>query len=114
MPLDADFVFDVRALPNPYYDIRLRPLTGMDAPVIAFLDAQPAAGELLEDIRAFVEKWLPSFKTDNRSYLTVALGCTGGQHRSVYIVETLAAAFARHWPTLKRHREMDAVPSRTD
>ena len=74
VPLDADFVFDVRALPNPYYDLTLRPLTGMDAPVIAFLDAQPSAAELLEDIRAFVEKWLPSFKTDNRSYLTVALG----------------------------------------
>ena len=94
VPLDADFVFDVRALPNPYYDLTLRPLTGKDAPVIAFLDAQPQAGELLEDIRAFVEKWLPSFKTDNRSYLTVALGCTGGQHRSVYMAERLAAYFA--------------------
>lgn len=105
VPLDADFVFDVRALPNPYYDLTLRPLTGMDAPVIAFLDAQPSAAELLEDIRAFVAKWLPSFKTDNRSYLTVALGCTGGQHRSVYMAERLAAYFADSERVVLRHRE---------
>ena len=105
VPLDADFVFDVRALPNPYYDLTLRPLTGMDAPVIAFLDAQPSAAELLEDIRAFVAKWLPSFKTDNRSYLTVALGCTGGQHRSVYMAERLAAHFADTERVVLRHRE---------
>ncbi len=105
VPLDADFVFDVRALPNPYYDLTLRPLTGMDAPVIAFLDAQPSAAELLEDIRAFVEKWLPSFKTDNRSYLTVALGCTGGQHRSVYMAERLAAYFSASERVVLRHRE---------
>ncbi len=105
VPLDADFVFDVRALPNPYYDLTLRPLTGMDAPVIAFLDAQPSAAELLEDIRAFIEKWLPSFKTDNRSYLTVALGCTGGQHRSVYMAERLAAHFAPTERVVLRHRE---------
>ncbi|MBV5325440.1 MAG: RNase adaptor protein RapZ, partial [Rhodospirillaceae bacterium] len=76
VPLDADFVFDVRALPNPYYDLTLRPLTGRDGPVIDFLNAQPSALELYADIRNFIEKWLPSFKTDNRSYLTVALGCT--------------------------------------
>ena len=105
VPLDADFVFDVRALPNPYYDLTLRPLTGMDAPVIAFLDAQPSAAELLEDIRAFIEKWLPSFKTDNRSYLTVALGCTGGQHRSVYMAERLAAYFSPTERVVLRHRE---------
>jgi UPF0042 nucleotide-binding protein len=105
VPLDADFVFDVRALPNPYYDLTLRPLTGMDAPVIAFLDAQPSAAELMEDIRAFIEKWLPSFKTDNRSYLTVALGCTGGQHRSVYMAERLAAYFAPTERVVLRHRE---------
>src|SRR5205085_5692779 len=80
VPLDADFVFDVRAIPNPYYDLTLRPLTGKDAPVIAFLEAQPSANEMLLDIRKFIEKWLPSFKTDNRSYLTVAVGCTGWQH----------------------------------
>jgi UPF0042 nucleotide-binding protein len=105
VPLDADFVFDVRALPNPYYDLALRPLTGMDGPVIAFLDAQPSAAELLDDIRKFVEKWLPSFKTDNRSYLTVALGCTGGQHRSVYMAERLAAYFSPTERVVLRHRE---------
>ncbi|NRR31943.1 RNase adapter RapZ [Oxalobacteraceae bacterium] len=105
VPLDADFVFDVRALPNPYYDLALRPLTGRDAPVIAFLDAQPSALELLEDIRAFIAKWLPSFKTDNRSYLTVALGCTGGQHRSVYMAERLAQHFGASERVVLRHRE---------
>jgi UPF0042 nucleotide-binding protein len=105
VPLDADFVFDVRALPNPYYDLALRPLTGRDAPVIAFLDAQPSAVELLADIRNFIEKWLPSFKTDNRSYLTVALGCTGGQHRSVYMAERLAAHFSPNERVVLRHRE---------
>lgn len=105
VPMDADFVFDVRALPNPYYDLTLRPLTGRDAPVIEFLDAQPSAVDMLEDIRAFVEKWLPSFKTDNRSYLTVALGCTGGQHRSVYIAEKLAAYFHDNERVVIRHRE---------
>jgi UPF0042 nucleotide-binding protein len=105
VPLDADFVFDVRALPNPYYDLTLRPLNGRDAPVIAFLDAQPSAADLLNDIRAFLEKWLPSFKTDNRSYLTVALGCTGGQHRSVYMAERLAAYFGPTERVVLRHRE---------
>lgn len=105
VPLDADFVFDVRAIPNPYYDLALRPLTGRDAPVIAFLDGQPSAAEMLEDIRAFVEKWLPSFKTDNRSYLTVAVGCTGGQHRSVYMAERLGAYFGTTERVIVRHRE---------
>jgi UPF0042 nucleotide-binding protein len=105
VPMDADFVFDVRAIPNPYYDLSLRPLTGMDQPVIDFLDAQPSANEMLQDIRAFVEKWLPSFKTDNRSYLTVAIGCTGGQHRSVYMAERLAAHFGKTERVLLRHRE---------
>jgi UPF0042 nucleotide-binding protein len=105
VPLDADFVFDVRAIPNPYYDLALRPLTGKDAPVIAFLDAQPHAIDMLEDIRKFVEKWLPHFKTDNRSYLTVAVGCTGGQHRSVYMAERLAAYFGATERVVLRHRE---------
>jgi UPF0042 nucleotide-binding protein len=105
VPLDADFVFDVRAIPNPYYDLALRPLTGKDAPVIAFLEAQPQATDMLEDIRKFVEKWLPSFKTDNRSYLTVAVGCTGGQHRSVYMAERLAAYFGETERVVLRHRE---------
>ena len=105
VPLDADFVFDVRAIPNPYYDLALRPLTGRDQPVIAFLDAQPSAVEMLEDIRAFVAKWLPSFKTDSRSYLTVAVGCTGGQHRSVYMAERLGAYFGQTERVIIRHRE---------
>ena len=105
VPLDADFVFDVRAVPNPYYDLTLRPLNGKDAPVIAFLDAQPQAIELLSDIRAFIAMWLPSFKKDNRSYLTVAVGCTGGQHRSVYMAERRGAYVADTERVVVRHRE---------
>jgi UPF0042 nucleotide-binding protein len=107
VPLDADLVFDVRILPNPYYDLALRPLNGRDEPVIHFLDGLPEVAALLGDIRGFVEKWLPSFKRDNRSYLTVAIGCTGGQHRSVYFVEHLAAYFKDVARVLKRHRELD-------
>jgi UPF0042 nucleotide-binding protein len=107
VPLDADLVFDVRVLPNPHYDMNLRPLTGRDAPVRAFLESQSDVAELLGDIRAFVEKWLPSFKNDNRSYLTVAIGCTGGQHRSVYMVEQLAKYFQSSERVLLRHRELD-------
>jgi UPF0042 nucleotide-binding protein len=106
VPLDADLVFDVRVLPNPYYDISLRPFTGRDEPVIAFLDSQAHVAELLADIRSFVEKWLPAFKNDNRSYLTVAVGCTGGQHRSVYMVEQLARHFRASERVLVRHREL--------
>jgi len=107
VPLDADLVFDVRVLPNPHYDLRLRPLTGRDAPVIEFLEDLPAVQDLLGDIRNFVEKWLPSFKRDNRSYLTVAIGCTGGQHRSVYIVEQLAKHFAAQENVVVRHRQLN-------
>ena len=107
VPLDADLVFDVRVLPNPYYDVALRKLTGRDQPVISFLDAQPDATALLTDIRDFVERWLPSFKNDNRSYLTVAIGCTGGQHRSVYMVEHLANHFRATERVVLRHRELE-------
>lgn len=107
VPLDADLVFDVRVLPNPHYDLSLRPLTGRDAPVADFLEAQPDALALLDDIRGFVEKWLPAFKNDNRSYLTVAIGCTGGQHRSVYFVERLARYFQTSARVVLRHRELD-------
>ncbi len=106
VPLDADLVFDVRMVPNPFYDLKLRPYTGKDKPVIEFLDAQPEAGEILGDIRKFIEKWLPAFKRDNRSYLTVAIGCTGGQHRSVYMVEHLAAHFQEAARVIIRHREL--------
>jgi UPF0042 nucleotide-binding protein len=107
VPLDADLVFDVRVVPNPFYDKRLRPLTGKDQPVIEFLNAQPDGIRLMEDIRAFVEKWLPAFERDNRSYLTVAIGCTGGQHRSVFFVERLAELFRDRARVLVRHRELD-------
>ena len=107
VPLDADLVFDVRVVPNPFYDKQLRPLTGRDLPVIDFLTAQPDAISLLDDIRGFVEKWLPSFQRDNRSYLTVAIGCTGGQHRSVFMVERLAEHFHTQARVLVRHRELD-------
>ena len=106
VPLDADMVFDVRVLPNPYYDIRLRPMTGRDEPVVTFLEAQPDVLALWLDIRNFVEKWLPAFKQDNRSYLTVAIGCTGGQHRSVYMAERLARHFAGSETVVVRHREL--------
>ena len=107
VPLDADLVFDVRVLPNPFYDIALRPLTGRDAPVQAFLKAQDNVATLIADIRGFIEKWLPSFKYDNRSYLTVAIGCTGGQHRSVYVAEQLAAHFGASERVILRHRELN-------
>ena len=113
IPLDADFVFDVRSLPNPHYDPILKPLTGKDAAVQTFLANQPAAIEMLADIKHYVQKWLPSFNADNRSYLTVAIGCTGGQHRSVYFVEQLSAYFKQHFTNnnkqqvIIRHRELD-------
>lgn len=106
VPLDADFVFDVRCLPNPYYTLQLRPLTGKDAPVIEFLESTPEAQQMYGDIRQFVERWLPRFIADSRSYLTVAIGCTGGQHRSVYIAEKLAAHFQEQHQVLLRHREL--------
>ncbi|MEN9783577.1 MAG: hypothetical protein RJA24_920 [Pseudomonadota bacterium] len=106
IPLDADFVFDVRCLPNPHYDPQLRPLTGCDAPVAEFLRATPDAMRMLEDINRFIADWLPAFERDNRSYLTVAIGCTGGRHRSVFFVETLAARFRDRTRTLARHREL--------
>ncbi len=108
VPLDADYVFDMRVLPNPFYIRELRPLTGRDAPVAAYLEAQPEAAEMLEQIQTFLQRWLPAFEDDQRSYLTVALGCTGGQHRSVYGVEWLARRFDSRYATLIRHRELDA------
>ena len=108
VPLDADYVFDMRALPNPYYIRELRPLTGRDAPVAAYLEQQPEVGEMLRQIETFLQRWLPAFEDNQRSYLTVALGCTGGQHRSVYSVEWLARRFEGRHATLTRHRELDA------
>jgi len=106
IPLDADMVFDVRCLPNPHYNPFLRPLTGRDQAVVDFLEPLPVVQQMYNDIRAFVERWLPSFVNDNRSYLTVAVGCTGGQHRSVYLTERLARHFAPEQQVLVRHREL--------
>jgi len=106
IPLDADFVFDVRCLPNPHYDPLLRDLTGRDQEVKAFLEGHATVHEMLNDIRHYVEKWLPCFIMDNRGYLTVAVGCTGGQHRSVYFVEQLSQYFKSQQKVLTRHREL--------
>lgn len=106
IPLDADLVFDARCLPNPYYSAELRPLNGNDTAVIRFLESTPVAQDMFADIRNFVERWLPCFVADNRSYLTVAIGCTGGQHRSVYLAEKLTRHFAPQQQVLVRHREL--------
>ena len=108
IPLDADMVFDVRCLPNPHYEPALRPLTGRDAAVVAFLEADANVREMLADIRDYIEKWIPCFVRDNRAYLTIAIGCTGGRHRSVYFAELLAAHFAPTRNVLVRHRELAA------
>ncbi len=97
MPSDADFVFDVRFLPNPYWDKKLREYTGKDTPVIEFLQSQEKVGERIQDIIDLLEKWLPDFEANNRSYLTVAVGCTGGQHRSVYVADRLTEYFAEKY-----------------
>lgn len=108
IPLDADFVFDVRCLPNPHYDPLLRPMTGKDAPVKAFLEKEPLVHDMYQDIQNFVTRWLPSFILENRSYLTIAIGCTGGQHRSVHIVEELGKHFSKqNQQVLIRHRELE-------
>ncbi len=104
IPNAADLVFDVRNLPNPHYDPTLRPLTGLDEPVIAFLASAPIAGQMIDDIAAFIDKWLPSYVADNRHYVTVAIGCTGGQHRSPYVVAELARRFGTREHVLARHR----------
>jgi RNase adapter protein RapZ len=107
IPLDADMVFDARCLPNPHYDPRLRPFTGRDEPVITFCEHDPTVQKMLADIRTFVSDWLPCFDRDSRSYLTVAIGCTGGRHRSVYLSESLARHFLEHHArVLVRHREL--------
>lgn len=106
LPLDADLVFDVRCLPNPHYDAALRPLTGKDKAVVDFLEAETEVCRMRDDIARFVATWLPSYIRDNRNYLTVAIGCTGGQHRSVYIAEWLATEFAQQARVLVRHRTL--------
>ena len=108
IPQDADFVFDVRCLPNPHWERNLRPFTGLDKPVADFLAKQNAVIEMLEDIKQFLERWIKQFEEDNRSYLTIAIGCTGGQHRSVYLAQTIGERFAKTHSNVKiRHREQE-------
>ena len=108
LPSDSDYVFDVRMLPNPHYEADLRPLTGMDRPVADFLRAQPEVKKMQSDIEHFLNEWLPVLAQNHRSYVTVAIGCTGGQHRSVYLVEQLAEQFSQRWPSLRRHRALES------
>lgn len=111
VPRDADFVFDVRCLPNPHWEESLKPLTGLDPAVQEFLGKSERVGEMIRQIRDFVEYWLPAFQSENRSYITVAIGCTGGQHRSVYVADRLAAHFAdKPFHVQVRHREMPHTP----
>lgn len=107
VPTDADYVFDVRMLPNPHYEPELRELTGKDEAVAAFLRGHSGVAQMQEQIAAFLDHWLEALARDHRSYVTVAIGCTGGQHRSVYLVEQLADRFAGKWVTLMRHRELE-------
>lgn len=110
VPADADMVFDSRCLPNPHWVPRLRPLTGRDAAVVEFLESQPVVEEMFQELESFLALWVPRFEAENRAYLTVAVGCTGGQHRSVYLVERLARHFrGRREPVLVRHRELPEV-----
>jgi UPF0042 nucleotide-binding protein len=109
IPTDADYVFDVRMLPNPHYESGLRPLTGRDEPVQAYLRQSEAFLQMQLQIEGFLKHWIPAIERDHRSYVTVAIGCTGGQHRSVFMVEQLAQNFGTRWLTLKRHRELDAI-----
>jgi len=109
VPRDADMVFDVRCLPNPHYDPALRPLTGRDQPVADWLAGFDDVQQMTADIEGFIRKWLPRYTEDTRSYLTVAIGCTGGKHRSVYVVEALARRFAEHTQLLVRHRNQPGL-----
>ena len=106
VPLDADLVFDARCLPNPHYEPALAPLTGKHVDVVAFLEAIPEVERMYNDIYHFVASWVPDYARDNRNYLTVAIGCTGGRHRSVYLVERLARSFSPRYQVLVRHREL--------
>ncbi len=111
VPTDSDFVFDVRCLPNPYWDQSLRAYTGKDQPIHVFLEQQPETGEMLGDIISYLHKWLPQFANSNRSYLTIGIGCTGGQHRSVYICEKLGETFKALQSNVQiRHKELPSLP----
>lgn len=107
IPIDADYVFDVRHLPNPYWDERLRHLTGLDTDIRHFLGGHSVVADMRQDLESFLERWLPQFIEANRSYMTIAIGCTGGQHRSVFMAEELAALFRKKHPNVQvRHREL--------
>lgn len=111
VPLDAELVFDVRCLPNPYYEVSLRALNGRDAPVVEYLEAEPEVLRMRDDIARFITSWLPCYERDNRSYLTVGIGCTGGQHRSVYFTEWLGQHFSARARVIVRHRELSPKPN---
>jgi UPF0042 nucleotide-binding protein len=104
IPLDADWVLDARMIANPHYDPQLRPFTGRDAPVVDYLSRDALAQQWFDSVRTLLARWLPEIVRENRSHVTVAIGCTGGRHRSVYLVEKLAAAFRADWRVLVRHR----------
>lgn len=107
IPLDADFVFDARSLPNPYWEPSLRGLTGKDAPVAEFLKSETLVHTFMEDVSQFVGRWVPHFEEENRSYLTIAIGCTGGQHRSVFLIDSLGQYFReQQYLVIVRHREL--------
>ena len=112
LPLDADLVFDARCLPNPHYEPALSPLTGKHADVVSFLESIPEVERMYGDIYHFIASWLPDYARDNRNYLTVAIGCTGGQHRSVYMVERLAKQFSPRYQVLVRHRDISPTDRR--
>ena len=107
LPPEADFVFDVRCLANPYYNLDLRPFNGKDQPVIRFLDADVNAQKMTRDISKFLEAWIPNFLEDSRNYITIAIGCTGGKHRSVYLAEKISQQFMEKMPVSIRHRELE-------
>lgn len=113
VPLDSDYVFDVRCLPNPYWDTTLRQFIGTDQPVIDFLEKEPLSRKMVDDLTSFLENWLPSFADSNRSYMTISIGCTGGQHRSVYICEQLGRHFSEKYSNVQvRHTELPHLQSR--
>ncbi len=113
IPMHADYVFDVRMLPNPYYEVALKELTGRDAPVADWLGAHSSVDQMRQHIQTFLNHWLIELSKDHRSYVTVALGCSGGQHRSVYLVERLGQLFSKNWVTLTRHRELELLQAPT-
>lgn len=108
VPSNIDFLFDMRSLPNPYYDTELRPYNGLDVPIQAYLAQQPAVAEMIGDIEAFMLRRLAQMAVESRSYVTIGIGCTGGQHRSVYVAEQLAARLKPHYSVLVRHRQLAA------